>query len=115
MSCGKCNVISLFFCIDQSICLSCMLHVACLTAFENCLLKQFAICLVMVVVECYGVGECGWRCTAGYRMYGLPKSMRSSMGFVCGRVRAYSCYAFYLLVYCVCLLSEKCKLCSQCV
>ena len=31
-----------------------------LTVFVNCLLKQFAICLG-VILECCGVVLCGWR------------------------------------------------------
>ena len=53
LSCGECNLIymDLF-----------NLCVACLTVFVNCLEKQFAIVLA-VVVECYGNVECVWRCS----------------------------------------------------
>ena len=45
-----------------SICVLCVallidlfvLCVACLTVFVNCLVKQFAICLGVFVIECYG-------------------------------------------------------------
>ena len=33
--------------------------------FVNCLVKQFAICLGVFVIECDGVVECGWRCSIG--------------------------------------------------
>ena len=62
------------FCVALSIDLF-VLCVACLTVFVNCLVKQFAICLGV----CYFVVEdgdvvvvCGWRCSIGYTMYGLP-------------------------------------------
>ena len=39
--------------------------VECLTVFVNCLVKQFAICLGVFVIECDGVVVCGWRCSVG--------------------------------------------------
>ena len=42
-----------------------ILCVACLTVFVNCLVKQFAICLGVFVIECDGVVKCGWRCSIG--------------------------------------------------
>ena len=49
LSCDECNVISLYV-----LCYSVMdlfvLCVACLTVFVSCLVKQFAICLLGVVV-----------------------------------------------------------------
>ena len=40
----------------------------------DCLVKQFAIWLGVCyfVVECDGVVECGWSCSIGETMYGLP-------------------------------------------
>ena len=46
MSCGECDVISLYFMccsINGSVCLVCCV-------FVNCLLKQLAICLGVVVI-----------------------------------------------------------------
>ena len=39
--------------------------VACLTVFMNCSVKQFALVLCLVVVDCYGSVECGWWCSVG--------------------------------------------------
>ena len=52
------------FCVALSMDLF-VLCVACLTVFANCLVKQFTICLVVFVIECNGVVECGWRCSIG--------------------------------------------------
>ena len=58
MSCGECNAISLYFCIDLSV-----LGVACLIVFVNCLVKQFALFfgvvdnLLLNVMEVWSVGE----------------------------------------------------------
>ena len=46
------------FCVALSMDLF-VLCVACLTVFVNCLMKQFAICLGMFVIECDGVVVCG--------------------------------------------------------
>ena len=54
MGCGECNVISLncmCFSVNGSVC-----HV-CLTVFVNCLVKQFAICLGVVVILLLNVME----------------------------------------------------------
>ena len=40
-------------CVTLLICLF-VLCVACLTVFVNYLVKQFAMCLGVVVIECYG-------------------------------------------------------------
>ena len=48
LSCGECYVISLYF-VCCSICLSCV--------FVNCLVKQFAICLGVVVILLLNVIE----------------------------------------------------------
>ena len=45
------------FCVALSMDLF-VLCVACLTVFVNCLVKQFAICLGVFVIECDGVGVC---------------------------------------------------------
>ena len=50
-----------------------VLCVACLTAFVNCLVKQFAICLG--VFEFYGSVYYGWRCFDGYTVNGLAKNV----------------------------------------
>ena len=42
-----------------------VLCVACLTVVVNCLVKEFAICLGVFVIECDGVVVCGWRCSIG--------------------------------------------------
>ena len=47
LSCGECDVISLYFIccsVNGSFCL------VCLTVFVNCWVKQFAICLGVVVI-----------------------------------------------------------------
>ena len=45
LTCGECNVISLYvLCSIVNV-----LCVACLTVFVNCLVKQFAICLLLWV------------------------------------------------------------------
>ena len=52
LSCGECNVISLYalcFSVNGSVCF------ACLTVFMNCLVKQFAICLAVVVMVLFCV------------------------------------------------------------
>ena len=55
LSCGECNVISLYFMccsVNVSVCL------VCLTVFVNCLVKQFlAICLGVVVISLLNVME----------------------------------------------------------
>ena len=51
LSCGECNVISLYFlCCPVNGSDLFVLCVACLTVFENCLVKQFAIVFRVVVV-----------------------------------------------------------------
>ena len=53
MSCGECNVISLYFLccsVNRSVCLVCCM-------FVNCLVKQFAICLNVVVILLLNVAE----------------------------------------------------------
>ena len=42
LSCGDCDAISLYF-------MCCSVCLVCLTVFVNCLVKQFAICLGVVV------------------------------------------------------------------
>ena len=40
--------------------------------------EQFVIffrCGCYFVVECCGDVECGWRCSVGYTVYGLPKNV----------------------------------------
>ena len=32
-------------------------------------------CGCYFVVECYGGVECGWRCSVGYTVYGLPNNV----------------------------------------
>ena len=56
MSCGECNVISLYFMfcsVNGSVCLMCCEF----TVFVNCLVKQFAICLGVVVILLLNVME----------------------------------------------------------
>ena len=61
LSCGECDIISLYF-ICCSVNVAVCLCVACLTVFVNCLVKQIAICLGVVailllnVVEVFSVG-----------------------------------------------------------
>ena len=61
------------FCVSLLVYLF-VLCVACLTVFVNCLVKYFAMCLG-VVAEYYGCVQCGWRCSVGYTVYGLPRSV----------------------------------------
>ena len=73
LSCGECNVISLYF-LCYSVNVLCL---ACLTVCELFGEKNRNIlrCGCYFVVECYGGVECGWRCSVGYTMYGLPKNV----------------------------------------
>ena len=60
------------FCVALSMDLF-VLCVACLTVFVNGLVKQFASCVCVFVVECDGVAVCGWSGGAPLdTMYGLP-------------------------------------------
>ena len=49
LSCSECDVMSLYFCVALLM-YRFVLFVACLTVFVNCLVKQFAMCLSVVVV-----------------------------------------------------------------
>ena len=51
LSCSECDVVSLYFCVAQLMYLF-VLFVACLTVFVNCLVKQFAMCLVWLLFCC---------------------------------------------------------------
>ena len=59
-----CKVVSVMlypcmFCVvNGSVCFVCCM-------FVNCLLKQFAICLGVFVIECDGVVKCGWKLYIG--------------------------------------------------
>ena len=41
------------------------------------LMDLFVLCAacLKVLVICYGSVECGWRCSVGYTVYGLPKNV----------------------------------------
>ena len=67
---GPCEfvIFALFYCLLFCVALSMdlfVLCVACFTVFVNCLVKQFAICLGMFVIECDEVVVCGWKCSIG--------------------------------------------------
>ena len=49
LSCGECNAIYLYFCVALLMDLF-ALCIACLTVFVNCMVKQFAIFLGVVVI-----------------------------------------------------------------
>ena len=51
------------FCVALSLDLF-VLCVACLTVFGETIRNMFG-CVCYFVVECYGVVECGWRCSIG--------------------------------------------------
>ena len=56
-----------------------VLCVAFLTVFVNCLVKQFAICLGVVVILLFNVMavfSVDVRGSVGYTVYGLPKNVR---------------------------------------
>ena len=56
LSCGECNVTSLYFLcysVNESVCLVCCV----LTVFVNCLVKQFAIFLGVIVISLLNVRE----------------------------------------------------------
>ena len=56
MNCGECDVISLYFmccAVNGSV----VLCIACLSVFVNCLVKQVAICLGVVVILLLNVVE----------------------------------------------------------
>ena len=55
-SCGACDVISLYVCVTRLMDLF-VFCVACLTESVNCLVKQFAICLGVVVILLLNVME----------------------------------------------------------
>ena len=57
--------------INGSVCLVCYV-------FVNCLVKQFAICLVVVVILLLNRMEefSGCRCSVGKAVYGLPDNVR---------------------------------------
>ena len=59
-------IFSCIFCIDLF-----GLCVVFLTGFVNCLVKQFAIALGVIVILLLNV----WSCSVGYTMYSLPKSV----------------------------------------
>ena len=81
LSCGECNVISLYFCASLSMDLF-VLCVVCLTVFVNCLLKQFAMCygvvaiLLQNVMDVFSVGG-----GAGYM--DIPCMIFPSMWVLC--------------------------------
>ena len=60
---SECDVVSLYV-VCCSVNMSVYLCVACLTVFVNCLVKQFAMCLG-VVVKCYGSVYCVRWCFVG--------------------------------------------------
>ena len=51
LSCSECDVMALYFCVALLMYLF-VLFVTCLTVFVNCLLKQFAICLGVLLFCC---------------------------------------------------------------
>ena len=74
LSCCECDVISLCVSLLRDMFVLC---VACLTVFVNCLVKQFAMCLGVVVIlllnvmEVFSVGEsmCASKCS--FHMFSL--------------------------------------------
>ena len=65
LSCGECNVISLYFrccSVNGSVC------VVCLTVFVNGLVKQFAMCLGVVAILLLNVMDV-------FSVYVLPKNV----------------------------------------
>ena len=61
---GECNVVSLYvLCcpVNGSVCVVCCVF----NRVCELLVKQFAICLGVFVIECNGVDVCGWGCSIG--------------------------------------------------
>ena len=48
----------------------CVAAVVC-ELFDETIRNMFR-CVCYFVVECDGIVECGWRCSVGYTMHGLP-------------------------------------------
>ena len=73
MRSSECNVVSLYvLCcpVNGSVCFVCCVFVNCDT------MRKLFGCVCYFVVECDGFVECGWRCSIGYTMYGLPRNVR---------------------------------------
>ena len=67
MSCGECNVISLYFLycsVNGSVCVVCCVSDSVCELFLQTIHNIFG-CGGYFVVECYGSVECGLRCSAG--------------------------------------------------
>ena len=65
LSCGECNVISLYvLCcsVNGPTCLVCCVFDSVLEVFGETLRKMFG-CVYYFVVEYYGSVECGWGCS----------------------------------------------------
>ena len=56
----------------MDLCLFCVLRVC--ELFGETIRYMFG-CVCYFDVECDGVVNCGWRCSIGYTMYGLPKNV----------------------------------------
>ena len=74
MRSGKCNVVSLYvlYCpVNGSVCFVwCVFDSVCELCSET--IRNMFGCVCYFVVECDGVVECGWWCSAGQTLYGLP-------------------------------------------
>ena len=71
---GECNVVSLYvLCcpVNGSVCFVCCVFDIVCELFGKTIRNMFG-CVCYFVVECDGFVECGWRCSIGYTMYGLP-------------------------------------------
>ena len=64
LRCGECDVIYLYFMcyyVNGSVCLVCLMLV--MNCFGETIRNMFGCgCYYF---ECYGSGECGWRCSVG--------------------------------------------------
>ena len=74
LSCGESNVISVYvLCcsVNRSASFVCYVSDSVCELLGETLRNMFR-CGCYFVVECYGVVQCGWRCSIGYTMYGHP-------------------------------------------
>ena len=109
-----------------------VLYVACLTVFVNCLMKQFAICLGVILLLNVIEVLSGWRCSVAYTVYGLTK--RVCAVHVIHVASKYYLHRFYICMFVgrnipfrhlrggahvcffvfVCILCDRVRVCSCC-
>ena len=60
--------------VNGPVCFVCCVFDSVGESFGEIIRNMFG-CVCYFVVECDGVVTCGWRCSIGYTMYGLPKNV----------------------------------------